>query len=83
VGVVWEIFEFVVDSLWPHINMMSNETGVGDTMHDLIVDTVGAIIVALMGYAYSKTGRYSFLVDAARGFMRRNPRLFRGGDEVP
>jgi hypothetical protein len=76
-GVLWEIFEFAVDSLWPQINMMSNETGVADTMHDLIVDTLGAIVVGLMGWAYSRTGRYSFLVDAVRGFMQRNPRLFR------
>jgi hypothetical protein len=76
VGVLWEIFEFIVDSVWPHVNMMSNETGVEDTMHDLIVDTLGAILVALMGWAYFRTGRYSFLVDAVRGFMRRNPHLF-------
>ena len=75
-GVLWEIFEFAVDSIWPHVNMMSNETGVADTMHDLIVDTIGAIIVAFMGWAYSRTGRYSFLVDAVRGFIRKNPRLF-------
>lgn len=76
-GVLWEIFEFVVDSIWPEVNMMSHETGVADTMHDLIVDTIGAIIVASMGYAYSRTGRYSFIVDAVRSFIEKNPRLFR------
>ena len=55
---------------------MSRETGIHDTMHDLIVDTIGAIIVGLMGYAYARTGRYSFLVDAVRAFMQKNPRLF-------
>jgi len=81
VGVLWEIFEFAVDSIWPQVNMMSNETGVADTLHDLIVDTFGAIIVAFMGWAYSRTGRYSFLVDAVRGFIQKNPRLF-GKDAV-
>jgi hypothetical protein len=76
-GVMWEIFEFVVDQIDPNINMQSNETGVVDTMHDLIVDTLGAVIVALMGLAYAKSGKYSFLVDAVRRFTRRNPRLFR------
>lgn len=77
-GVVWEIFEFAVDKFAPSINMQSNETGVDDTMHDLIVDTLGAIIVALMGYAYSKSGRYSFVVDGVRKFVRKNPQLFTG-----
>lgn len=75
-GVVWEIFEFVMDLLGD-FNMQSQETGVHDTMHDLIVDTIGAVIVGLMGLAYFRTGRYSFLADGIRGFLRNNPRLFR------
>lgn len=76
-GVVWEIVEYGVDLLWPHINMMSHETGVADTMHDLIVDTIGALLVGVIGYAYTRRGRFSFLIDAVRRFMHRNPRLFR------
>lgn len=75
-GVVWEIFEFAVDLRWPHINMMSHETGVHDTMHDLILDLIGAVIVGVIGYAYTRRGRFSFAVDAVRRFMHRNPRLF-------
>ena len=74
-GVVWEIFEFAMDSFWPALNMQTTETGVRDTMQDLIVDTLGAIAVAIMGYAYLKTGRYSFIADGVRGFLRKNPRL--------
>jgi hypothetical protein len=76
-GVVWEIFEFVVDRISPATNMQSNETGVVDTMQDLIVDTIGAIIVAGMGWAYIKTGRYSFIADGVRSFIQKNPKLFR------
>ena len=76
-GVLWEIFEYVVDRIAPAINMQSNETGVVDTMHDLIVDTLGAIVVAVMGWLYLKTGRYSFIADGVRGLVDRNPRLFR------
>jgi hypothetical protein len=75
-GVLWEIFEFAVDSMWPEVNMQSNETGVADTMYDLIVDTIGAVAVALMGWAYYKTGRYSFLADGIKKFIEKNPRLF-------
>ncbi len=82
-GVAWEIFEFAVDTLHPPFNMQSNETGVRDTMVDLIVDAAGAVVVALMGYAYLKTGRYSFIADGVRAFVRKNPRLLgrvtRGG----
>jgi hypothetical protein len=77
-GVLWEIFEFAVDSIWPHVNMMSNETGVADTMHDLIVNLIGAVVVGLMGWAYSRSGRFSYVVDAVRKFTRKNPRLFDG-----
>ena len=82
-GVLWEIFEFTVDRMWPAVNMQSNETGVADTMYDLIVDTAGAVVVALMGLAYAHSGRYSFLVDAVRAFVQKNPKLFRGKDERP
>ena len=76
-GVLWEIFEFAVDSTWPHVNMMSNETGVSDTMKDLIGNLAGAAVVAILGWAHARTGRFLFLVDAVRAFTRRNPRLFR------
>jgi hypothetical protein len=48
-------------------------------MKDLIVDTIGAMVVALMGYAYLKTGRYSFIGDGVRGFLHKNPRLLGRG----
>jgi hypothetical protein len=78
VGVLWEIFEFVVDR-FTEANMQSQETGVVDTMHDLIVDALGAVIVAIMAWIYSKTGRYSFIADGVRAFILRNPRLFERG----
>jgi uncharacterized membrane protein YjdF len=76
-GVLWEIFEFTIDRFWPALDMQSTGRGNGvtDTMKDLIVDTLGAVVVALMGYAYLKTGRYSFVADGVRKFLRNNPRL--------
>src|SRR5688572_12460364 len=76
-GVVWEIFEYAIDLIAPSLNMQTRESGVRDTMNDLIVDTVGAVVVAAMGWAYMRSGRYSFVAEAVRGFVRRNPRLFR------
>lgn len=78
-GVVWEIFEFACDRISPRMNMQSQESGVVDTMVDLIVDTAGAIVVAMMGYAYLRGGKYSFLADGIRKFLQKNPSLFRRG----
>jgi hypothetical protein len=75
--VLREIFEFAVDRVAPHVNMQSNETGVVDTMQDLIIDTLGAVVVAVMGWIYLRTGRYSFIADGVRLFVQRNPRLLR------
>jgi hypothetical protein len=80
-GVMWEIFEFAVDQISPEVNMQSNETGVRDTMWDLIVDTLGAIIVAVMGWAYLKSGRYSFIADGVRAFIGQNPQLVHRGED--
>ncbi|GMW00379.1 MAG: hypothetical protein AMXMBFR84_15160 [Candidatus Hydrogenedentota bacterium] len=76
-GVIWEIFEYIVDRALPGTNMQSVETGIDDTMQDLMVDIAGAAVVAAMGMAYFKSGRYSFIGDGIRAFIRRNPRLFR------
>jgi hypothetical protein len=75
-GVVWEVFEFAVDTVRPAANMQRRETGVVDTMQDLMVDTLGAAVVAMMGLAYLTKGRYSFVADGVVKFVRRNPRLF-------
>ena len=58
-GVVWEFYEFTADGLL-HTNMQkfaleSGEPLVGraalmDTMKDLIVDTIGALVMAVIGY---------------------------------
>lgn len=58
-GVVWEFYEFTADGIL-HTNMQkyaleSGEPLIGraalmDTMKDLIVDTVGALVMAVVGY---------------------------------
>ncbi len=58
-GVVWEFYEFTADGIL-HTNMQkfaleSGEPLVGraalmDTMKDLIVDTIGALVMAVIGY---------------------------------
>lgn len=73
-GAIWEIFEFAMDQLFA-LNMQ--KSGLIDTMWDLIVDTVGALIIALIGWSYlRKAGSDSFLERWISAFVRSNPRLF-------
>jgi hypothetical protein len=50
-GVIWEIFEFIMDS---GFGFTMQESGLADTMGDLIVNLIGALIVAVMGYFWMK-----------------------------
>ncbi len=52
IGVVWEIFEFSMDSFFG-LNMQ--KSGLLDTMSDLIVDVLGALISSTIAFVYLKT----------------------------
>jgi hypothetical protein len=49
VGTIWEIFEYLAD-LTLGLNMQ--KSGLDDTMTDLMINTTGAALAALMGYFY-------------------------------
>lgn len=73
-GALWEIFEFGMDQAFG-FNMQ--KSGLIDTMWDLIVDAIGALTIALMGWGYLRTaGTNSFLERWIASFIRANPRLF-------
>lgn len=77
VGVLWEIFEFAMDTLFG-MDMQRTATGVVDTMWDLVVDCIGALVIAVLGYGYLKTEEIdSFLERMIQRFIQANPRLFR------
>jgi uncharacterized membrane protein len=81
IGALWEIFEYFMDQSF---GMNMQKSGLHDTMWDLIVDTVGAVTIAVLGYGYLKTvERDSFLERWIDGFIETNPRLFtrRFGDQ--
>ena len=60
-GAIWEIYEFTVDSLL-HLNMQKymleggaaliGRAALLDTMEDLIVDALGALVVTAIGYVF-------------------------------
>lgn len=49
IGALWEIFEYMMDSLF---GLQMQKSGLDDTMHDLIVDAVGALVASVAGYYY-------------------------------
>ena len=80
-GVFWEIYEFIADNLSPGLDMQVVATGPNDTMVDMIVNLIGAAVIATLGYMFCRTGRKSFIVDGVCKFVSRNPRLFDRGPE--
>jgi hypothetical protein len=75
IGSIWEIFEFGMDVFFG-LNMQ--KSGLVDTMADMIVNLVGALLISLVGYYYLKTeGTDSFLVRMIHKFTASNPRIFR------
>lgn len=81
VGALWEIFEFGMDSIFGmnmQKEMLGDPSGLTDTMWDLIVDTLGALVISVLGYGYLKTAKNeSFLERWIARFIKGNPRLFR------
>lgn len=74
IGAVWEIFEFVMDQLFG-LNMQ--KSGLVDTMWDLIVDSIGALIASFIGYLYMRK-KGIFLFDRfIKKFEKDNPGLFK------
>ncbi|NQV70744.1 MAG: hypothetical protein HQ498_12030 [Pseudohongiella sp.] len=75
-GAIWEVFEFSMDQLFGS-NMQ--KSGLIDTMWDLIVNGIAALMIAILGWAFFRTNtRDSFLERWIDNFIEKNPRLFRG-----
>lgn len=79
IGALWEIFEFAMDQLLGmnmQKAMFNDSSGLTDTMWDLIVDSVGALVVSVAGYGYMKRGAKSIVEEWIHRFVDDNPRLF-------
>ncbi len=78
-GAIWEVFEFAMDRFFGTTMQPAtpgDPSGLTDTMHDLIVDTVGSAVVSLAGWRYLARARSSHVDNWAKRFIERNPRLF-------
>lgn len=83
IGALWEIVEFTIDSnLGPISNGVLMQTqvngcGLADTMKDLIVDAIGGLFAAIMGYLYLKKDSGIVVKPMAKEFKKDNPKLFK------
>ena len=53
IGTLWEIFEFLMD--W-YVGTNMQKSGLVDTMTDLIINAIGALVAAITGYLYVRNG---------------------------
>lgn len=72
-GVIWEIFEFSMDQL---LGFNMQKSGLVDTMWDLIVDSLGAFIVAFGGYFYVKKIKVPIFNHLILKFREKNQEYF-------
>jgi uncharacterized membrane protein YjdF len=82
IGTFWEIFEFSMDQLvgtTMQKPMMGDPSGLTDTMWDMIVNAIGALIISSMGWWYMKRKRTFFVREWIRTFIGRNPEIFNKG----
>ena len=78
IGALWEIVEFTIDSTFgPVSNNRLMQGGLADTMKDLIVDSIGALFAAVMGYLYLKRESGIVVKPMIKEFKKDNPRLFK------
>jgi hypothetical protein len=78
-GAIWEIFEFAMDQIF---GMNMQKSGLVDTMWDLIVDTVGALVISILGWRSLRAGRRDwFLQRWIQDFVVKNPEVFRSKEE--
>ncbi len=79
VGALWEIFEFSIDSIFGarmQKPMLGDPSGLTDTMWDMIINMIGAMLISALGWWYMKRARRSFIDIWIQKFIHKNPDWF-------
>ena len=71
------ITEYLLNNIGQIFGMNMQETGLIDTMWDLIVDSIGALFASSVGYWYLKSGSPAVFDKIVKKFVRQNRKLFR------
>lgn len=74
-GALWEIAEFGIDTAFHTTRMQGGS--LTDTMGDLIVDSLGALFSAVMGYLYLKREAGIVVEPMMKEFKKDNPKIFK------
>ena len=74
-----EIIEFAADQL---LGLNMQKSGIVDTMWDLIVDAIGGLVGAIMGYFYLKGGDSLIIQRLVEKFVRANFKSKEKADEI-
>jgi len=78
IGALWEIVEFTIDSTFGSIsNNVLMQGSLRDTMWDLIVDSIGALFSAVMGYLCIKRESGIVVKPMVKEFKKDNPKFFK------
>lgn len=87
VGALWEIFEFAIDSFGFNMQKarilegiygyFDTRLGVIDTMWDLILDSLGALVASVSGYFYLKKKEFFLFDRFVKRFENKNPLFFK------
>jgi hypothetical protein len=88
IGALWEIFEFMMDTIFgldmqksrnlcsATIATCDTRLGVIDTMRDLILDAIGALFAVTIGFLYLKNHSFVFFKQLVHEFEQKNNHLF-------
>jgi len=64
-GALWELFEFIIDNLFG----FGLQLGLVDTMKDMTIDLIGALIVSFSGYLRLRSGKDDFFSTSLFNFL--------------
>lgn len=70
---IWEIAEYIMSLIFVTMDPQNVlTTGVGDTMQDMIVCTVGSLLLVISMYFYYRKGKTSWLMGVFDAFYHKN-----------
>ncbi len=72
IGALWEIFEYSMDQT---LGLNMQRSGLADTMEDLIVDSIGALITSTIGYLYLRGKKITLVQRLVNKFIEKNQNM--------
>ncbi len=71
-GIVWEIYEFSIDQFFGMNTQHAIDTGVFDTMKDVVCNTIGALASSFIFYKALKTNAFKAIYNMFNSFCKLN-----------